>query len=223
MKRSEINETIEGAIELFKSMKLSLPPFAYWSPEIWEKKGSECDEIRKTEIGWDVTDFGLNDFRKVGRTIFVLRNGLAVDERYKKQYCQKAMYLLEGQKSPIHYHKKKLEDIINQGPGNVLITFWRVSKDNDLSKDTVDITIDGMHRRIQAGEEIRLTPGESVFCDNNIYHEFWAEEGCGNTLSLEVSSMSDDHRDNFWLLSGDRFPRIEEDEKPKHLLCTEYS
>ena len=89
MKRSEINETIEGAIELFKSMKLSLPPFAYWSPEIWEKKGSECDEIRKTEIGWDVTDFGLNDFRKVGRTIFVLRNGLAVDERYKKQYCQK--------------------------------------------------------------------------------------------------------------------------------------
>lgn len=38
----------------------------------------------------------------------------------------------------------------------------------------------------------------------------------------EVSRVNDDHHDNFFLEQVGRFPDIEEDEPPVHLLCTEY-
>ena len=34
--------------------------------------------------------------------------------------------------------------------------------------------------------------------------------------------MCDDVTDNFFLEGGDRFPRIEEDEARRYLLCSEY-
>lgn len=49
-----------------------------------------------------------------------------------------------------------------------------------------------------------------------------AEERQGTTLSMEISSICDDMTDNFFLRPGARFPHIEEDEPPWHLLCTEY-
>lgn len=38
----------------------------------------------------------------------------------------------------------------------------------------------------------------------------------------EVSTTNDDAADNRFLVPKGRFPRIEEDEAPEHLLCTEY-
>ena len=222
MKRSEINRAIENAIKFSEKMHFNLPPFAFWTPEEWQMKGPDCNEIRDTKIGWDVTDFGLNNFKNMGRTLFTLRNGSAVDARYKKPYSQKAIFLNEGQKSPIHFHKNKLEDIMDFGSGNVLISFWHASEDGMQSNEVLDIVIDGVCRRIKAGETIRLRPGESVFCDHYIYHQFWAEEGCGHTISIEVANVCDDYNDNFWLNPRKRFPDIEEDEPPKYLLCNEY-
>ena len=53
------------------------------------------------------------------------------------------------------------------------------------------------------------------------YHQFWAAEGCGEVLSMEVSSVCDDRTDNYFLDSGERFPAIEEDEAPRYVLCSE--
>jgi D-lyxose ketol-isomerase len=39
MKRSEINSIIENAKELLAQYRITLPPFAYWSPEEWKGKG----------------------------------------------------------------------------------------------------------------------------------------------------------------------------------------
>ncbi|MBN2309516.1 MAG: D-lyxose/D-mannose family sugar isomerase [Candidatus Hydrogenedentes bacterium] len=223
MRRSEINAAIDRAIRFFEESRFPLPPFAFWTPEEWRAKGPECDAIRDTQIGWDVTDFGSGDFAGTGRTIFTLRNGAARDPRYAKSYAHKAMCLAEGQRSPVHLHKSKMEDIINHGGGNVLIKFWRAAGDDyALSEDPVDVVVDGVNRRLAAGETVRLTPGESVCVTPLTYHQFWAEEGAGLTLSVEVSSVCDDHRDNFWLESGDRFPSIDEDEPARHVLCGEY-
>ena len=39
MKRSELNKIMTDAVEFLEEMNVKLPPFAYWSPEEWEKKG----------------------------------------------------------------------------------------------------------------------------------------------------------------------------------------
>ena len=75
MKRSEINRSIVTAMEVFKKLGINLPPFAFWTADEWDKKGHEVDEIRNAGLGWDVTDFGQNNFELIGRTLFTLRNG----------------------------------------------------------------------------------------------------------------------------------------------------
>ena len=75
MKRSEINRLIEDAKKLLHKNQMRLPPFAYWSPADWKKKGAECDEIRECRLGWDITDFGSGKFNEIGLSVFTVRNG----------------------------------------------------------------------------------------------------------------------------------------------------
>jgi D-lyxose ketol-isomerase len=222
MKRSQINTAIENATAFFSGMNFPLPPFAHWTPEEWKEKGHDRDEIRECRLGWDVTDFSSGDFECVGRTIFTLRNGLKASPHRSKTYAQKAMMLREDQKSPVHYHLSKMEDIINQGGGNILIVLWNATPDNKLSDAPVKAAVDGRAITVKPGEPIRLEPGESVCLVPRTYHQFWAERGAGATLSIEVSSVCDDFSDNFFLKKMKRFPPIEEDEPIRHYLCNEY-
>jgi D-lyxose ketol-isomerase len=70
MKRSELNKILQNAVKFLDRMNFKLPPYAYWSPEVWESKGSEYDEIRDNMLGWDITDFGSGNFRKKGLLLF---------------------------------------------------------------------------------------------------------------------------------------------------------
>ena len=54
-----------------------------------------------------------------------------------------------------------------------------------------------------------------------IYHTFWAEGE--RVLAGEVSTVNNDATDNRFLDPLDRFPSIEEDEPPIHLLVTDYA
>ena len=58
MKRSEINEIMKDALKLFNEYKISLPPFAKWTPQEWKQKGEETQEIKDNMLGWDITDYG---------------------------------------------------------------------------------------------------------------------------------------------------------------------
>ncbi|OPZ87717.1 MAG: hypothetical protein BWY76_00327 [bacterium ADurb.Bin429] len=222
MYRSEINRAIDRAVAFFHTCRFPLPPFAYWSPEAWACRGEEYHEIRSMRLGWDVTDFGSGNFPATGRTIFTLRNGSVHRAGVGKTYAHKAMFLREGQRSPIHFHQRKMEDIVNQGGGNILITLWRADATDAQSPDPFTLQVDGCARRITSGATLRLTPGESVCIVPRTYHQFWAEEGAGATLSVEVSSVCDDLTDNFWLHPHERFPGIVEDEPARYCLCHEY-
>ena len=74
MKRSEVNAILKENIGFIKKMNFNLPPFAYWSPEEWETKGHEADEIRDNMLGWDITDYGKGDFWNYGLVLFTIRN-----------------------------------------------------------------------------------------------------------------------------------------------------
>ena len=223
MKRSKINQSIREMEAMLKKYHVSLPPFCNWTPEEWEHKNHEYDEIRDNQLGWDITDCGLENFDKVGFALITIRNGNQKLEKYKKVYAEKLIYLKDGQTFPSHFHWIKSEDIINRGGGNILIRVYNSLTDESVDK-TGDVTVhtDGLTRVVPAGTQIRLTPGESLTITQGMYHDFEVEPGTGAVLIGEVSQCNDDTTDNRFNPPAGRFPQIEEDEPPYRLLCNEY-
>lgn len=224
MKRSEINAALREMEEMCKRYSFCLPPFCYFTPEEWKRKGHEYDEIRDCMLGWDITDYGLGDFNKVGFSLVTIRNGnRKMAEKYPKEYAEKLLYLKEGQYSPNHFHWYKTEDIINRGGGNVLIRVYNSLPDESVDKKSnVTVHTDGRTYLAPAGTQIRLTPGESIHIQQRLYHDFMVEAGSGPVLLGEVSQCNDDASDNRFYPPVGRFPKIEEDELPYRLLCNEY-
>ena len=219
MKRSEVNRYIKQAIKLFDENNFHLPSWALLTPEEWKYKiaTERCKEIIDHTLGWDVTDFGKNNFMKEGLTLFTLRNGSPKSE---KTYCEKIMVSYVNQITPMHFHWNKMEDIINRGGGILALQLWKANKKEEKTRDSFTVQIDGITQNIEAGEIIRLNPGESITLEPYIYHQFWAEkETC---IIGEVSKVNDDSNDNRFYEPLGRYPEIEEDESPLFLLCTEY-
>ncbi len=219
MKRSKIDAIIHEAVDFLRSQNFWLPPFAFWTPDDWAKKGDEADEIRECMLGWDITDFGSGDFARTGLVIFTIRNGHMTDSRYQdKTYCEKILIVSENQVTPMHFHSAKMEDIINRAGGNLVIQFYDSTDDEGLSEAPVTLSVDGVQKTIAAGTKLILTPGESVCIPPRLYHKFWAEEGKGMALVGEVSKINDDNIDNRFFKKIGRFPVIEEDVPPRYLL-----
>ena len=224
MKRSEINAALREMEEMTKRCRFPLPPFCHMTPEEWKTAGHEWDEVRDCMLGWDITDFGLGDFDKVGFSLITIRNGCrTMPDKYPKVYAEKLLYLKEGQTAANHFHWYKTEDIINRGGGNVLIRVYNSLPDEgvDYASD-VRVRTDGVERTVPAGTQIRLTPGESITIFQRLYHDFTVEPGTGPVLLGEVSRCNDDERDNRFNPPVGRFPTVEEDEPPYRLLCSEY-
>jgi len=223
MKRSEINAIMQKADDFIHSRGFYLPPFAYWTTEAWMKKGPEVSEIVDNKLGWDITDFGRGDFNTYGLFLFTIRNGNIQDWQTLKGklYAEKIMVVEEGQITPMHFHWNKMEDIINRGGGDLLLQLYNATADEQLDeKNKVLTSIDGLRRSLMPGETVRLAPGESISLQQRCYHKFW---GQGRVLVGEVSLVNDDQRDNRFYEPTGRFPEIEEDVPPLHLLCNDYA
>lgn len=229
--RSLINSSIATASIVLELAGISLPGFAHWSPAQWEATGEEAREIRDCMLGWDVTDFGSDRFHEIGRILFTLRNGRSVDPRYPKSYAEKFLIEPEGQRSPIHFHRTKREDIICRKGGNIIVCLHPVGDDELPSRrGSIAVQVDGFTRNVPAGSEIRLREGESLTIPPRTFHQFWAEEGTGipidgvrYTISGEVSSVCDDWNDNVFIDPwARRFRPIFEDEPRTCYLCHEY-
>lgn len=220
MKRSEINKIMKDAVKFINEMNFKLPPFAFWSPDEWAEKGHDYDEIRDNMLGWDITDFGYGDYRKIGLLMFTLRNGNFNDKKYVKPYAEKLLIVEEGQITPYHFHWSKMEDIINRGGGNLIVQVYNSDENEQFADSDVDIYMDGRHFTVKAVETVCVKPGESISIQSGMYHKFWAEGG--KILLSEVSKVNDDRVDNRFYEKTGRFPEIEEDETPYYLLGNEY-
>jgi D-lyxose ketol-isomerase len=220
MKRSEINRLIRESIDFFNQMNFKLPPWGYWSPGMWKGKYETCSEIVDNMLGWDLTDFGSGNFHQRGLILFTLRNGNFKTDN--KPYAEKAMIVEENQETPMHFHWSKMEDIINRGGGNLVMELYASDKLEALSNTEFDIKIDGIKHRLKPNSRIVLTPGESISLEQGIYHRFYGEPGKGKVFVGEVSAVNDDNSDNRFLEPVGRFPDIEEDEYPVHLLVSDY-
>lgn len=218
MKRSEINAAAAQARKFFADHQFHLPVWVDWSLQDWQNAGSECDEIRNNCLGWDVTDFGKGDFEKEGLTLITIRNGNAKLD--KKVYCEKIMFVKENQVTPIHFHWKKMEDIINRAGGDLCMKLWKADEAEALTNEDVVVQIDGVTTTVKPGELLRLKPGASISFEPYVYHTFWAEGA--PCMVGEVSTVNDDENDNRFLEPLGRFSEIVEDEPKYRLLCNEY-
>jgi D-lyxose ketol-isomerase len=222
MKRSQINQIIKNALTFFKEQNFKLPPFAYYSLKDWHEKKTDCKEIFDLQLGWDITDFGSDNFYKKGLLLFTLRNGMLHSLKYPKPYAEKIMIVEEEQVTPMHYHKNKMEDIINRAGGNLIVEFNLTSGDTSALKGETDISLDGITRSLKPGDKLSLAPGESISMPPYLYHSVYANKGTSKVLVGEVSMVNDDNVDNFFQEETSRFSEIEEDETPLYLLCNEY-
>ena len=206
-----------------KSNKFYLPPFAYWSPEDWAGKGDEVREIVENNLGWDITDFGQGNYEKLGLFLFTIRNGGPENLRtgQGKTYAEKVLIVDVDQVTPMHFHWHKTEDIINRGGGRLAIKLYNSTADEQLADTDITVSMDGVRRAFKAGDTVLLNVGESITLPTGLSHTFW---GVGSRVLVgEVSKVNDDANDNRFLEPMGRFPEIEEDEPPLHLLVGDYA
>ena len=179
MKRSEINGLLRAAENCFRRHHWALPP----------------------QPRWDVTDFGLGDWRRHGLVLVNLAS--------EAEYCEKLMYARIGMVTPCHCHHLKKEDIICRC-GELSLRAWPALP-ADCGDRSFPLRVNGESRQVRAGETIRLQAGERVTLPPGVYHEFTpTSDEC---ILGEVSTANDDQSDNFFVDPNvGRFPQVVEDE-----------
>lgn len=151
---------------------------------------------------WDVTDFGLGDFAQLGLTLVNLAE--------EPEYCEKLMYARRSQTTPCHTHVRKKEDIICR-VGELTLELCAARPGTPGADAEFTVAVDGVARRLRAGERLVLAAGSRVTLVPGIWHAFYpSSDEC---IIGEVSTANDDRHDNVFHRSDiGRFPGIEEDE-----------
>lgn len=222
MKRSQINQAMRWADDYLRANNIRLPEYAYWPLETWKENAAGLDVIRKVMLGWDVTDFGMDDFANIGAVLYTVRNGSITEKGVGVPYCEKYIVMRDGQRLPKHYHVSKTEDIINRAGGPLRVLLWNVDPATGKQLETdVNVYMDGILRTYGAGEEILVYPGNSISLTPYMAHIFGPQAGT-DLIAGEVSAINDDNTDNYFLEDTRRFADIDEDEPVLHPLCNEY-
>ncbi len=182
MKRSEINRALADALRCFQTARWALPP----------------------QPRWDVTDFGLGSFAKIGLVLVNLAE--------QPEYCEKLMYSKHRQVLPMHTHRRKKEDIICRS-GRLTVELWKGHPDRTRRGELFSLIRNGDSVEARSGDNVILEAGERVTIVPGVYHAFWAESD--EAVIGEVSTANDDAHDNFFVDPRiGRFPEIEEDVPP---------
>jgi len=224
MKRSEINQAISLAKKALEDIHFKLPEFSEWSKKEWEEHDKELGTIKKVMLGWDVSDYGSDDFANCGCVLFTIRNGDLYHPETGVPYCEKVLVFNDAVKQiiPFHFHRLKTEDIINRGNGMMEIELFNSTADGKMDKTSeVKVFMDGIEHTLIPGKVYDISPGSSITLTPGLYHRFGCRPGAGNLVCGEVSKINDDNTDNIFAEKQIRFSDIVEDEEPLHPLCNE--
>ena len=151
-------------------------------------------------LGWDITDYGLDDFEHIGAVLYTVRNGSIDDKSVGVPFCEKYIVMRErpaphqplprgqdrGHHQPRRRHAAPLP--VEGGPRH----------GQDDSTTDVDVYMDGVLHTFKPGAEVLVEPGNSISLTPYIAHIFGAKPGSDLVVG-EVSSINDDNTDNYFL------------------------
>ena len=94
----------------------------------------------RSQLGWDITDFGRGQFPAYGLLMFTIRNGTFAELKKEngKIYAEKILISDEKQVTLTHFHYQKMEDIINRGGGGTSSLSWNSTTDEQLAATSID-------------------------------------------------------------------------------------
>ena len=222
MERSRINTLLADAEDFFAASNVALPEFAFWHPDEFEHRvRSGHERLVVSGMGWLVSDFGLDDFASEGMIAFCSCAG-ASDIDAGRTYAERHFILRESQRIPTRFHRLRTKDLINCGPGNLCLRLHR-STPSGVLDETVNVQteIDAAVRKLTPGARLVLHPGERVLIEPMTFHECWAEQD--DVIAREISSASDEISDTFFLSQIGFATALDEDEKPRRLLISDYA
>ena len=164
MKRSHINYAVDKAHAIAETFRVCLPDFAYFTIDAWRQQDHTLwREVRDLQLGWDITDFGRGDFAQTGLTLLTLRNGQPGSANYPKPYAEKMLQIQQDQQTPWHFHRHKMEDIVNRGGGDLCMQLaWATPDDGYDARRIVEVSVDGQRHSVKPGETLVLKPGQGV-------------------------------------------------------------
>jgi len=230
VKRSEINATLLLARDFFEAYRFKLPKWAAWSPVNWDYSGEEMQAIKDCQLGWDVTDFAQGNFSEQGMTSFMLRNGAPslepppdhAPQEAKRHYSEKIMLVQLHQTLPLLALKHRTQDLINRGGGDLVVQVYLSTTEYELDeKKRVPLQVNGIAYNVKAGGIVRLVSGDGLTLQPATYYKYWAEKA--SCIVGAISTTCDETNDYlFFDPNCQRFPSIEPDESPLHLLHYEY-
>ena len=225
IKQSEVNRLIQETLGRWQKLKVSVPPWAAYSPMDWRrqieegKEGLDISEMVKWGQGLDISNFpalGVKpDFSQCGLVLITVEN--------TSEYCHKLMFQRQNQETPWHKHVNKNETIGVGASrwGKLGISLYN-SNEIDGCPDymkSVRVKVNGCWRTVKADNPVQLQPGEFITLPAGVWHRFFA---LYDDVSLwEVSAHNDDFDDNKFLVPRERFMKIEPDVLPAFVLCND--
>jgi D-lyxose ketol-isomerase len=224
MKRSEINTILREGIEFFRGHGFHLPHFAYWSPNEWLKQDAKASEIVARQLGWELTDFGMNDFKRHGLLGFTLRRGAAegLETCTGKLYAEKIMLVGVDQVVPLQMHHRKTLDLIHRGgQGSLLVQLFTATETGTLAREVVKVNVDGLSCAVPAGGMLTLKAGESITVRPGTFYRIWAAEE--PVMTGEISNAHDLADVQYYEALDMRGMAVESDEPPLYLLTSDYA
>ncbi len=199
MKRSFIDARIDAMLTLCERHGVKLPPFAIWGQADFSANADAARLIAARGLGWNVVEFTPGAFAAEGLTLFTLRMGdwRELEAKRGRLYGEKAIMCQDGQRAPYHYHVVKTEDIVNRGGARFVVELFKVDEKGAPLKERFRALKDVAMLDLEAGDRVRLEPGESLTLEPHVAHAFWAEGGAA--IAGEVSLVNDDGADNYFV------------------------
>jgi D-lyxose ketol-isomerase len=186
----------------------------------WKRNKPRAGEVIRARLGWDITDFGRGEFETLGLLLFTVRNGSADNLKSGKGmvYAEKIMISRENQVTPFHTHKVKTEDIIVRGGAPLEVRLYNGEPGHPIDANA---PVRCAWIRSTAGcrpAACTIHPAAPSPCSPA--RPFLLG---GRRLQWEVSTVSDDETDNYFLDMVSRFPDVEDDEPPYRLIVPDYA
>lgn len=223
MKRSFVESRIEAMLAACERFGQRLPPFALWGEDDYRADPAAARRIAERGLGWNIIEFKPGAFAAEGLSVFTLRMGdwRKLGDGRGRLYAEKALFAEDGQRTPLHYHVVKTEDVINRGGGRFVVELVKVDRGGAPLKERFRAVKDVKTVELWPGDRVVLEPGESLTLPPFVAHAFWSEGGA--TLAGEVSLVNDDASDNYFLPPLAPPRPIEEDKPRRYVTVRDHS